>query len=73
MNYRTLNEYESLVLERLLSLSQQIIHSGFDNPTELYNELTDILNELDNSCERYYYYQVPRCGISLNSELWPEL
>ena len=55
--YRTLNEWESVTLEHLLGLSQQIIQSNFDNPIELYSQLAEVMELLHEHCQRYEFYR----------------
>ena len=71
---RTLNEWESTALEEILSLSQTILASGFDNPYELHKQIGEISNILFQQCEKYEFYSNPNQDkiIALHPEFWPE-
>lgn len=71
---RTLNEWEEIAFQELLSLSHDIFYSGFNNPYELHKRLGQITSILFQQCEKYEFYSRPQQGkvIALNPELWPE-
>ena len=70
---RSLNEWEQKALEEMLSLSQEIVYSGFDKPHQLHRRISEIQSMLFNQLERYEYYSRQQSKvITVRPELWSE-
>ncbi|HBL11660.1 MAG TPA: hypothetical protein DD379_09670 [Cyanobacteria bacterium UBA11162] len=71
---KTLNEWESIALQEIFSLSHTILYSGFDNPLDLYAQMAEVMEHLHQQCQKYEFYSRPqqRKVIALRPEFQPE-